>query len=288
MSFFKKLFGMSEISAQKETKPASAESLNPVPLSFELTAKDILINQTANDKSQAIALIAKRLLENGYTDIDFTEEMLNREAQVSTYLMNGVAIPHGTSKAKIQILETGIVVAQFPNGVVWSETGDLVYLAVGIAAKNNEHSTVLSYLSELVQDEALIQQLGKVATVGEILRAFSANASSNSPEENKPESVSAGSDLDLSVVKSVAIVEEAGIHARPSALIAKKASGFAETKIQLRLGQKTADAKVMVKLLGLGASQGETIYISAEGLNAQTAVDEIAAGLIHGWHRNSS
>ncbi len=43
--------------------------------------------------------------------------MLAREQQTSTFLGNGIAIPHGTTDTRDQVLKTGVQVFQFPEGV---------------------------------------------------------------------------------------------------------------------------------------------------------------------------
>lgn len=45
--------------------------------------------------------------------------MLAREQQTSTFLGNGIAIPHGTTDTRDQVLKTGVQVFQFPEGVTW-------------------------------------------------------------------------------------------------------------------------------------------------------------------------
>ncbi len=50
----------------------------------------------------------------------YVNGMLAREQQTSTFLGNGIAIPHGTTDTRDQVLKTGVQVFQFPEGV----TGD--------------------------------------------------------------------------------------------------------------------------------------------------------------------
>ena len=281
MSFFKKLFNINNLFAKTEEN--SIEQKIEKTASFKLSAKDILLNQTTNDKTTAIKLIAKRAFENGYTEIDFTEAMLARELHVSTYLINGIAIPHATLTAKKHIIKTGFIIGQFPEGIKWTEDGDIVYFAVGIIAKDDDHLAALGQLIEVVQDAALAKKLGSTASSEDIIQALSKSDTTSSikPEEDKQEHVHAN--LDLAIVKSATITDKAGIHARPAAVIAKKAASFTNTKIQLRIGDKVADAKAIMKLLSLGAAHEQTIYVSAEGDQAQEAVDELATGFTKGW-----
>lgn len=56
---------------------------------------------------------------------------------VSTYLGEGIAVPHGTIEAKDAVLKTGVVVCQYPEGVKFNEDEEdsIAKLVIGIAAK---------------------------------------------------------------------------------------------------------------------------------------------------------
>jgi phosphotransferase system HPr (HPr) family protein len=69
----------------------------------------------------------------------------------------------------------------------------------------------------------------------------------------------------------VLIQDEIGLHARPAILFVKTANRFA-SHITVRAGEKQADAKSIVKVIGLGARKGVTITITAEGADEAEAV----------------
>jgi len=66
------------------------------------------------------------------------------------------------------------------------------------------------------------------------------------------------------------IENKAGLHARPAALFAQKASAFKSTVMILR-GGKTANAKSIISLMGLGVKQGESIVVKIDGPDADEA-----------------
>lgn len=72
----------------------------------------------------------------------------------------------------------------------------------------------------------------------------------------------------------VVLHHAAGLHARPAALFVKTASRFQST-ITVRAGEKQVNAKSIVAVLTLGAKQGTTITITAEGPDEDTAVQEL-------------
>lgn len=74
----------------------------------------------------------------------------------------------------------------------------------------------------------------------------------------------------------VILQDEAGLHARPAAQFVKLANSFSSTII-VQAGEKTADAKSILKVLQLGARQGATITIRAEGADEAEAVAALSA-----------
>ena len=66
------------------------------------------------------------------------------------------------------------------------------------------------------------------------------------------------------------IKNKAGIHAIPASIFIKKASEF-HSKIQIKAKGKTIDGKSVFMIMSLGLSKGDSITISADG------VDEVAA-----------
>ncbi|MDW8317040.1 MAG: PTS sugar transporter subunit IIA, partial [Anaerolineae bacterium] len=114
-----------------------------------LTLDRIRLQATAADKTDAIRQAGELLVRGGCVEPPYIEGMLAREAIMSTYLGNGVAIPHGQNDDRPYILRTGVSVLQVPEGVEW-EDGERAYLIIGIAATADEHVGVLANLAEVV------------------------------------------------------------------------------------------------------------------------------------------
>lgn len=72
----------------------------------------------------------------------------------------------------------------------------------------------------------------------------------------------------------ISIVNPTGIHARPAAYIAKLAAQFDAT-IRLAYKDKEVDAKSIVGVMSLAAQAGEEVCISAEGNQAEAAMNAI-------------
>lgn len=137
---------------------------------FQLSVQDIHPGQQAGNKEEAIRQVAAALTEAGNVADGYVNGMLAREQQTSTFLGNGIAIPHGTTDTRDQVLKTGVKVFQFPQGILWSE-GQVAYVAIGIAASSDEHLGLLRQLTHVLSDDAVAAQL-QSATTAEELRAL--------------------------------------------------------------------------------------------------------------------
>ncbi|PIJ49443.1 bifunctional PTS fructose transporter subunit IIA/HPr protein [Erwinia sp. OLTSP20] len=125
---------------------------------FQLDLSAVHIGAAASNKEQAIRQVAAALIDAGNVTEGYSEGMLAREQQTSTYLGNGIAIPHGTTDTREQVLNTGVQVFQFPQGIDWGSEQQ-AFIVIGIAAKSDEHLTLLRQLTHVLSDESVAQQL---------------------------------------------------------------------------------------------------------------------------------
>jgi phosphocarrier protein HPr len=66
------------------------------------------------------------------------------------------------------------------------------------------------------------------------------------------------------------------LHARPAGALAVAAGRFASV-IEVTAGDRTADAKSVLSVMGLGATSGQHVTVSAAGPDAQEAVAALVA-----------
>jgi phosphocarrier protein len=85
-----------------------------------------------------------------------------------------------------------------------------------------------------------------------------------------------------SITRDVEIVNALGLHARAAAKFVHLASGFA-SQIRVSRGGRTMDGKSILGLLLLSAGRGTRIEISAEGADAEAAVEALAALAARGF-----
>ena len=72
------------------------------------------------------------------------------------------------------------------------------------------------------------------------------------------------------------LTNAAGLHARRAAQFVQKAAAFA-SKITVQAGDKTADAKSILAIMGLGLGQGAKLTISADGADEAACVAALQA-----------
>ncbi len=137
-----------------------------------LSESAVVVGRTAADRNEAIALVGSILVAEGCVTSAYVAQMQQREEIVSTYLGNGISLPHGTNEAKEFVLRTGLAVAQFPDGVPWGE--EPAHLVIGLAATSDEHLRVLARLGTILGDEELCRRLGSTLDAAEIHRALTA------------------------------------------------------------------------------------------------------------------
>lgn len=140
-----------------------------------LSEERIQLGAAAVDKADAIRQCGELLVQSGCVEPGYVDGMLAREETMSTYLGNGVSIPHGQYDNRSQIVTTGISVLQLRDGVEW-EDGEKAYLVIGIAAAGDEHVGVLANLAEAIEDEEVAQQMITTEDPSFILRTLEKEA----------------------------------------------------------------------------------------------------------------
>ena len=133
---------------------------------LELSESNIHLNANAADKQQAIEMAASALVQADNVENGYLQGMLAREQQTSTFLGNGIAIPHGTLDTRSMVKKTGVQVFQFPQGIEWGE-GNIAYVVIGIAARSDEHLSLLRQLTYVLSDEDTAAKLAKITDVAE-------------------------------------------------------------------------------------------------------------------------
>lgn len=133
-----------------------------------VSIETVRLQVQVRDKQDAIRQAGELLVQSGCVAPTYVRGMLAREQTMSTYLGNGVAIPHGQHENLVDVRRTGISVLQIPDGVEW-EPGERAYLVIGIAANADEHVGVLANLAEVIEDPDAADQLARTTDPMQII-----------------------------------------------------------------------------------------------------------------------
>jgi mannitol PTS system EIIA component len=143
-----------------------------IPLTQLLAESSIRLDATASDRDDAIRQAGAVLLEAGAIDASYIDAMLERENSVSTYVGEGVAIPHGTLAGKDAVKSDALSVLRFPDGVDWD--GNEVTVAVGIAAAGGGHIALLSQLATVLLDPEKAEALRNATEASQVYELLAA------------------------------------------------------------------------------------------------------------------
>ncbi|MCC4723084.1 PTS sugar transporter subunit IIA [Salinicoccus sp. RF5] len=135
-----------------------------------LKKENILMDQTAGSKEEAIEMAGRLLVQQGAVEEAYIDSMLEREKVVSTFMGNGLAIPHGTDEGKTSVIESGLSLVQVPGGVDFD--GNEAKVVLGIAGKDNEHLDMLQKIAVLFSEEENAKQVINAASADEIIALF--------------------------------------------------------------------------------------------------------------------
>ncbi|MFJ6043846.1 PTS sugar transporter subunit IIA [Brachybacterium paraconglomeratum] len=147
---------------EEETAKDSADSAPQI-----LAPSSIVLDGTATDSASGIDEAGALLVAAGAVDEGYVRAMHDREATVSTFMGNGLAIPHGTNEAKSSITRSAMSFVRYPGGIDWN--GNPTTFVIGIAGVGNEHLALLQKVAMTFSDPAQVKRLEDATTTDEIL-----------------------------------------------------------------------------------------------------------------------
>ncbi|HEY9644541.1 MAG TPA: phosphoenolpyruvate--protein phosphotransferase [Coleofasciculaceae cyanobacterium] len=81
--------------------------------------------------------------------------------------------------------------------------------------------------------------------------------------------------------EAIVIPNPTGLHARPAAVFTSLVKKY-QSNIQIKCGDKQANARSVVGIMGLQVGKGDTVYLTAAGEDAETAIAALSAALRSG------
>lgn len=153
-----------------------------------LNKKVMLLDLQATTKEAAIDEMINSLLDNGVvTDFDvFKAGIMAREAQTSTGLGDGIAMPHSKNAA---VKEATVLFAKSNKGVDYEsldgQPTDLFFMIAAPEGANDTHLAALAELSKYLMQDGFADRLRKVASPDEVIAAFNTGEEEAQAEEAK-------------------------------------------------------------------------------------------------------
>ena len=153
-----------------------------------LNKKVMLLDLQATTKEAAIDEMINSLVDNGVvTDFDvFKAGIMAREAQTSTGLGDGIAMPHSKNPA---VKEATVLFAKSNKGVDYEsldgQPTDLFFMIAAPEGANDTHLAALAELSKYLMQDGFADRLRKVTSPDEVIAAFNTGEEEAQAEEAK-------------------------------------------------------------------------------------------------------
>jgi len=145
-----------------------------VPLPVDLD--HILLGRSFSSKEDVVRAIGEIMVASGAVTPRYIEGMLLREEKFSTWITEGVALPHGANEVKDEVLRSTLVLVQIPGGVDWGG-GKTVHLVIGLAGVGgDQHVKMLSTIARVLQDRSRVDRLKGAADREEVVRILQEGA----------------------------------------------------------------------------------------------------------------
>ena len=187
----------------------------------------MLFDLQATDKEGVINEMIQSLVDNGVvTDFEtFKAGIMNREAQTSTGLGDGIAMPHSKNEA---VKEATVLFAKSNKGVDYAsldgQPTDLFFMIAAPEGANDTHLAALAELSKYLMKPGFADKLRQASTPDQVIAAFDAEEQEAAAEEaKKAEAVkeAASSDKPLIVAVTACTTGIAHTYMAEEALIKK-------------------------------------------------------------------
>lgn len=135
-----------------------------------LKEKLIIIDPDISLREEAISLAGDLLLLDNAIDDEYIDSMHKRDKELSVYMGNGLALPHGKEEAKKYIKKTAISLIVLKNPIKWGD--EEVSIVIGLCAKNDEQMLILSKIAIMFSDKHVIKKIKKCKDKKEIIKLF--------------------------------------------------------------------------------------------------------------------
>lgn len=135
----------------------------------EVFCESLIYDMTAKNKEDVLRKGTEKLIEHEYVEEGFLEEVLAREAVLTTSIGNEVAIPHVYRK---HVLKSGVAVIRLKNSVKWSdeERAGLIFLFAIGEEDARDIKKIFNHMYHILMEAEQIEKIRKAESKKEILQ----------------------------------------------------------------------------------------------------------------------
>ncbi len=143
----------------------------------KIISKDLLIVDSVSESKQEVLLELAKLLEKKEyitNAINFLDDVYLRESEGITGIGNGIAIPHGKSKA---VKKTTVAIAVLKNEINWETLDEkgvkvVILFAVQDTDATTTHILLLQQVAILLANDNFLDSLKEVSSVDQLYEIF--------------------------------------------------------------------------------------------------------------------
>ena len=143
----------------------------------KIISKDLLIVDSVSESKQEVLLELAKLLEKKEyitNAINFLDDVYLRESEGITGIGNGIAIPHGKSKA---VKKTTVAIAVSKNEINWETLDEkgvkvVILFAVQDTDATTTHILLLQQVAILLANDNFLDSLKEVSSVDQLYEIF--------------------------------------------------------------------------------------------------------------------
>lgn len=157
---------LKQTNTEGEAVPAPVEEPAEAPAEDVLPLSSIVLDGAATTAAGAITEAGRLLVTAGAVESAYIDAMHERESSISTYMGNGLAIPHGTNEAKDTIRRTGLSFVRYAEPIDWN--GKPAEFVVGIAGAGKDHMSLLTKIAQVFLKSDDVARLREATTAEEV------------------------------------------------------------------------------------------------------------------------
>jgi PTS system mannitol-specific IIA component len=135
-----------------------------------LPPTSIVLDARAVDRDDAIRQAGATLARSGAVGDSYVSAMLERERAISTYVGEGIAMPHATLATTTAVAGDALALLRFRESLDWD--GEAVTVVFAVAAQGRRYIALISQIASVLLDPQRASALRTAESADEIYALF--------------------------------------------------------------------------------------------------------------------